>query len=110
MMRILRPVLEAIPTGVRVVTAADWRRVKVMSPEGSAYALEMLRHANPHTERSAILYTEGSPTAVMQFYRLLRDADNPNRRMFSDAKEMVDWLGEVLSPEESARLSEFLGI
>jgi hypothetical protein len=72
--------------------------------------VKMLKGANAVTERAALLYSERSPTAVMQFMRLLADAKNPNRRMFSRAEQMAAWLSEVLNEEEAQRLRAFLGL
>jgi hypothetical protein len=106
----IRKLLDEAPRAARFIGAADWRLCSVMSPSTSERALAMLLTVNPRAERSAILYAERSPTAVMQFVRLIRDAKNPNRRLFSDPVEMATWLAEVLTPEESLRLRQFLGI
>ena len=49
-----------------------------------------------------------SPTFGMQIQRMIREADNPNRRAFRDPKELFDWLSEVLDPKERGRLRELL--
>lgn len=92
------------------VTAADWRNCAVLAPDAAEEVGKMLRGANAVTERAALLYSDRSPTAVMQFMRLLADAKNPNRRMFSKPEPMAAWLSEVLSDEEARRLREFLGL
>ena len=110
MQRAAGHVLSTLPAEMRVVTVADWRMTTIMGPEAAERAVEMLLRANPHTERSAMLYSERSPTAVMQFVRLLRDSQHPDRRMFSDPLQLAYWLDEVLDDEESKRLRVFLGI
>ena len=99
----------SMPTTL-AVTAADWRQCSVLAPDAAEEVVKMLKGANAVTERSALLYSDRSPTAVMQFMRLLADARNPNRRMFSRAEQMAAWLSEVLNEEESLRLRTFLGL
>jgi hypothetical protein len=111
MTRLARSVVESVPDGQRPVAVADWRMCSVvMSPAPSQRLLDMMVGFNPHTERAAMVYADGSATALMQFLRLIRDAKSPNRRMFADPAELAVWLEEVLSPPESARLREFLAI
>jgi hypothetical protein len=49
-----------------------------------------------------------SPTFGMQIQRMIREANNPNRRAFRDPAELLAWLSEVLDERESARLREIL--
>jgi len=79
-----------------------------MSAEASGQALKMLLKVNARTERSAMLYSASSPTAVMQFVRIVREAANPNRRLFGEVTSLAAWLDELLTPEESAELHRFL--
>lgn len=97
-----------MPAGTKHVTAADWRRCSLMSADAAERALAMLVGTNPRTERSAILYSNDSPTAVLQIIRLLGSAGHPNRRLFSNANEMHAYLSQLLNEEEAARLSVFL--
>lgn len=90
------------------VTVADWRACKLMSAAACERATQMFLASNPTTERAAILCSEQSPTAVWQFLRLVSTGDNPNRRLSKSVAEVVEWLGEVLTPEERARLEAFL--
>jgi hypothetical protein len=111
MFAVARSVMDSVRDGKHCVTVADWRSCTVvMSPLVSQRLLDMLLEFNPHTERAAMLYAEGSATAIMQFARVKRDARNPLRRMFADPVELAVWLEELLTPAESARLREFLGI
>jgi hypothetical protein len=63
---------------------------------------------NSSTERSAALARQDAPIAVLQFVRVIREANNPARRLFFDEDEVYAWLSEVLSPAERGRLREFL--
>jgi hypothetical protein len=95
---------------VKYVIAADWRNVTVMSPETAARARQMLSRSNARVERSSILTRTIQSTANLQVERLVREAENANRRHFVYARDQYKWLAEVLSREESRRLSEFLGL
>jgi glutathione S-transferase len=92
----------------KIVTVADWRRISIMSPDAS----ERLRHRmallNPRTQRSAALVPSEAPVAVLQFVRVVREANFHDRKIFSAVQELTSWLQEVLSREETQRLREFL--
>jgi hypothetical protein len=60
------------------------------------------------TLRTAIVVSPDSPSVVLQFGRVIRDTDNPSRRMCLDPAEAVTWLNDVLTLEERARLRWFL--
>jgi hypothetical protein len=51
-----------------------------------------------------------SPTHGMQIQRMIREADNPNRRAFRDPHELFEWLSEVLDAPERVRLRALLGL
>lgn len=108
MMAMSRAVASALPPDVKHVTVADWRRCRLMTEEACERAIVMFQGMNPRTERSALLCGDGSATAAMQFLRLVMSGDNPNRRLFRSADEMIEWLSEVLTQEEIRRLREFL--
>ena len=99
-----------LAANTKYVIAADWRKVSVMSPETATRVRAMLSKANARVERSSILTTADQSTANLQVQRLVREAENENRRHFVIARDQYNWLSEVLTPEESRRLSEFLGI
>ena len=62
----------------------------------------------PRLRRTATLLAE-SPTLGLQIQRMIREANHPERRSFRDPDALEDWLGEVLSPAEKARLKLLLG-
>lgn len=90
------------------VIAADWRGVRLMGPETSARAHAMLTRVSPRLERSAILVSTHSSTEMLQFVRLVREAQHPSRRIFDTTRPMHAWLAEVLTPPEASRLATFL--
>lgn len=68
----------------------------------------MLAMSNPRVIRSAILTAPDQSTTNLQVFRLVREAENSARRHFTVAREQCDWLAEVLTTEETARLRQFL--
>ena len=97
-----------LPTGARLVTAVDWRPCPLMSPEASQLIAQRIAATNKYTERSAALVNRDAPVSVLQFLRVIREADLPDRKLFHDPDELVRYLGEVLSATELARLRIFL--
>ena len=100
--------LGRLPAGAEHVTVVDWRQCPLMAPEAAQHMLRMIASVNANTLRSAALASDSSPTAVLQFVRVIRDANLPDRKLFVRSDELRDWLAEVLTPAEAARLDEFL--
>ncbi|HET9955618.1 MAG TPA: hypothetical protein VFQ61_13985 [Polyangiaceae bacterium] len=90
------------------VAVADWRYCPIMSSDAAERALAGMTRNNPQVERSAALASAHSPTAVLQFTRLVRESNNERRRLFDDASALIAWIGEVLTRPELTRLEEFL--
>jgi hypothetical protein len=97
-----------LPPNVQHVTVVDWRGCPLMSPEAADHMLKRIASVNSATERSAALAREDAPLAVLQFVRLIRDANLPDRRLFVDTEQLYPWLAEVLTPAERVRLRVFL--
>lgn len=97
-----------VPPTKRLVVVADWRACPLLSNSAADKALERLRKVNPRVERSAALAGRNSAVTVLQFLRLCRDSNHPNRRLFTDPTQMVEWLSEALTLEEQIRLNEFV--
>lgn len=110
MVRMISLAVSGLAPEQKFVIAADWRAVNVMSPETSTRARAMMMGTNARVRRSSILTADAQSTTQLQVLRLVREADNENRRHFTRAREQHAWLSEVLTPEESSRLSEFLGL
>jgi hypothetical protein len=100
--------IRKIPSGVRVVTAVDWRFCPLMSPEGAQRIRERIAATNEHTERSAALVNRDAPLSVLQFLRVIREANLPDRKLFFDQIEFIQYLAEVLTSGELARVHAFL--
>jgi hypothetical protein len=108
MIRQIGLAVSSISPEQKYVIAADWRAVGVMSPETSARARAMLAGTNARVVRSSILIQAEHSIAQLQVQRIVREADNANRRHFTNARAQHTWLSEVLTPAEAARLAEFL--
>jgi hypothetical protein len=106
--RAIRGEIKRLPPSARVVTVVDWRRCPVMHEEAAERLLEHLRSSNPRLERSAALASQKSSIAVLQFLRLVREANNPERRLFYEPEPLTEWLTQVLTPPEATRLRVFL--
>jgi hypothetical protein len=104
----VRATMATVPPGTNVVIAADWRRLPVMSERVAARAANLLTTTNERIERSGILAMPDSPTALMQFFRLVREADHPSRRVVTSIPELEAWLMPLLTPAETRRLVEFV--
>jgi len=101
-------VMAKLPSDVRAVIVTDWRRCPVMSVAASERIVPMITRTNPHVERSGAIASRDSPIAVLQFTRIIVESKNPSRRLFYETDTLSEWLGEVLTPAENARLRAFL--
>ena len=108
MTAMIKAAVTATPEPTRLVIAADWRHCKLFSEEVSARAVQMLIATSVRVERSAILHRADQPTSVLQVFRLVKEAQKPHRRLFTDPVEMQEWLGEILNDAERARLHQFV--
>jgi hypothetical protein len=61
----------------------------------------------PRLLRTGTLLNQ-SPTLSLQIARMIREANNPERRAFRDPEQLGTWLGEVLTREERARMQAVL--
>lgn len=91
----------------KAVSCADVRQGSVLTQDVVEGVIELMRGDNPNVERVGILLST-SAVSSMQMERIVRNANNPNRRAFRDPKECVAWLSEVLNPEERAALLRFV--
>jgi len=97
-----------VPRTRRVVIVADWRFCPIMSAEAAERALSRISNNNPRVERSAVVASRQSPTAVLQFLRIVRESGHDHRKLFYEPSEVAPWLGEVLTPAERGRVVQFL--
>jgi hypothetical protein len=95
--------------GNRAVLCVDQRMMNILPQNVADSLLRIMRDDNPIVVRSAVVVGK-APVQAMQQDRLRRQAAGPERRLFVDPKECIDWLSEVLGEEEQKRLHRFLEI
>ena len=97
----------SVPAPTRLVIAADWRLCPLFTEPVAKRVVEMLARHSDRIERSAILHREDQPTSVLQVFRLLHEAEQTHRRIFTHVSEAEEWLGELLTEAERSRLHAF---
>ena len=98
-------VMRKIP--VRYVGVVNLLEAYVFPKNVADGLMKLLSGAASHVERSAMLIGE-SAVFGLQVERLIREANNPNRRAFRHGPELVAWLGEVLTAAEKKELERFI--
>jgi hypothetical protein len=102
----LRAAIAAV--GGPVVVCADITAGRTFSPETTARFVALMRSDNPTLARSALLFGTSSATLGLQIERMVREAEHPGRRTFSDRGELRAWLAEELTAAECGALDAFL--
>jgi hypothetical protein len=92
----------------QVVAILDARDYGVEPPEAAAHFASTLKRDNPRIERSAFLIGADQAVMGLQLERIIREAGNPNRRLFRSLDEAVAFLEPVLMLDERLRLKAFL--
>lgn len=92
----------------RPVLLADHRPVAIYHQAVAAKLLETFNSFNRIWERVAIIIAPTNATLFLQFQRVVREARNPSRRIFTEPEEACDFIAETLQPLEMARASAFL--
>ena len=98
-------VMRKIP--VRYVGVVNLLEAYVFPKNVADGLMKLLSGAASHVERSAMLIGE-SAVFALQVERLIREANNPNRRAFRHGPELVAWLSEVLTAAEKKELERFI--
>jgi hypothetical protein len=101
--------LATLPPNECHVAAVDWRNCPIMSPEAAQRMAQRIASVNGRVLRSGALARQDAHVSVLQFLRVLRDAGSADRKLFFEEAEMIAWLSEVLTPQETAQLKSFLG-
>jgi len=92
----------------RAVICTDLRSCGILAPEVSEKILTFMRFDAPNVERNAFLGNE-SALVTLQLQRVISEAgERSRRRMFKQARPLIDWLGEVATEVELARARAFL--
>jgi hypothetical protein len=105
--RVKRAMMKLAP-GVKVVIAADWRHLTVMPMPVAERAIKLLTTTSDRIERSGILASPESATALMQFFRIVQEAHHPSRKVLTSEAELEAWLDPLLTPEELVRYRTFI--
>lgn len=108
MTRMIQAAVAAVSEPTQLVIAADWRPCKLFTPEVAARAVDMLTRTSHRIARSGILHSSDQATSVLQVFRLVKEARQEHRRLFTDVNQMESWLSELLDEEEKQRLHTFL--
>jgi hypothetical protein len=91
----------------RYVGVVDLLNARTFPADVAQSMIQLLSAMADRVERTAFLIGE-SAVFALQIERVLRNAENPNRRAFRDPAELGRWLGEILTPHEQTRLAQFL--
>ena len=102
----MRSIYERAPR--LVVAILDARTYGIEPPAAVDHFIETIKRDNPRIERSAFLIEPGQSLLGLQLDRVIREAGNPNRKLFRDVDAAKAFLKPALTPEESARLDAFL--
>jgi hypothetical protein len=95
-------------TSTRSILCADHRSVPIYPPFVVSKLIVLFATINSHLDRAGLLIAPSNATFAMQMDRILREAQNPHRRMFYDPDQMVAWLSEILTDAEASRMRTFV--
>lgn len=90
------------------VLCADHRPVLVYAPEVADELVRLFTAMNSVLSRIAVLGAPTNATLIMQLGRIIREAGNPSRQLFTDAAKADEFLGAALDEPARAALSAFL--
>ncbi len=100
------PVVKSLT--VRPVLCADHRPVAIYSQPVADKLSGVFTSLNKTWERVAIIVAPTNATLAMQLQRIVRESQNPSRRVFFDSAEAARFLDEILDGAERVRLKAFL--
>lgn len=101
-------ILQRAPVQERMILCADHRAVAVYSQQVTDELASLFGAMNQRLARIALLVAPSNATLTMQLTRIVREARNPERRVFFAMEEAETFLGEVLTAAERSRLAQFL--
>lgn len=91
-----------------LVLCADHRRVAIYSQPVADELARLFGVMNKRLERVAVLVSRSNATLALQLERIVREAKNPNRRVFYDVEPAIDHLALALDNLELQRARTFL--
>jgi hypothetical protein len=94
----------------RFVGCGDLRRATVVTPEITDASIALLRRENPRIDRTGFLIDSVGAVLGMQLERIVREANNPARKVFRDPVALRAFLEPVLTVAERRRLEVFLAL
>lgn len=80
----------------------------VYAPEVADELVRLFTAMNSVLSRIAVLGAPTNATLIMQLGRIIREAGNPSRQLFTDAAKADEFLGAALDEAARAALSAFL--
>lgn len=94
--------------GPGAVICADFRAASPLPFDvASAWSRDM-RRANHAIARSGILLDPSNVMFNLQLARVVQCAGHDSRRLFTDPRELCDWLGVLLTEDERASLRSLI--
>ena len=91
----------------RIFICADHRAVPIYPPEAAAHLVKMFTGFNPRLENAGLLVSPTNAIMVMQIERIVREAGDTKRRVFTRAPDWYTFLAEKMTDEERAQLRAF---
>jgi hypothetical protein len=107
-MALFKKIYKTIPRGRTSRVIVDARALRIVDPAVVDAVIIMMRQDNPAVERNAFLLPEGGALMAIQAERMLKELAVSNRRSFRLRSDAEEWLGELCTPDERARLRRFL--
>jgi hypothetical protein len=91
-----------------LVFCCDWREVDSFDATFIDTIVWTMRRDNPRVDANGVLVSAANAALFEQVTSLLRDARNPNRRVFRRRTELAEFLDPLLDSAERKRRDEFL--
>jgi hypothetical protein len=105
-----RQILAALErAGHDAVICADHRSASPLPCEVADVWARRMRGGNGKRALSALLVDPSNSTYNLQIARVIQCALSPTRRIFTDAAELLDWVGPIVTDAERRELRTFLG-
>lgn len=91
-----------------LVFCTDWREISSFPPDIADTIVWIMRRDNPKIRANGVLVSAEAGDFYQQVHDILRQANNPDRRVFDNPAAVSDWLDPLLSPAERRRRDDFL--
>jgi len=102
-------VKQAGPAGESVLVV-DLRPPIIFAPDVADGVIGLMTRANRVRKKTGILLADEHAVFGMQLTRLVRKVGDPNRQTFYNPVQMLTWLADVLTPDETRRAHAFIGV